>query len=57
MMAKVAIKKNELWRAIRAHCLECSGGERAEVAACEVRDCKLWAFRLGRPIGEGSAKP
>lgn len=33
-------------RAVRKHCLECSGGS-ADVALCLVRDCPLWPFRLG----------
>jgi len=34
-------------KAIRAKCLDCSGGSRSEVADCLVRDCALYAFRLG----------
>lgn len=31
--------------AIKLKCLECSGGEIAEVKRCEVFACPLWAFR------------
>jgi hypothetical protein len=34
-------------KAIRAKCLDCSGGNRAEVADCLVRTCALYAFRGG----------
>ena len=35
---------------IRAHCIECSGGSRAEVRNCTVTRCNLWRFRMGREI-------
>lgn len=34
-------------KAIRAKCLDCSGGNRAEVEDCLVRRCPLYPFRLG----------
>jgi hypothetical protein len=36
-------------RAIRAKCLDCSGGSHAEVAECLVKKCALYPFRLGGP--------
>lgn len=35
-------------RAIRAKCLDCSGGSHAEVADCSIRLCALFPFRLGK---------
>ena len=35
-------------KAIRAKCLDCSGGSRAGVDACEVTGCPLWPYRLGK---------
>lgn len=35
-------------RAIRLKCLDCSGGSAREVEECEVRECPLFAFRLGK---------
>jgi hypothetical protein len=35
-------------RAIRAKCLDCSAGQRAEVRLCPVTDCPLHRFRMGR---------
>ena len=32
---------------IRANCLECSGGSRKQVRNCEIKDCKLWPYRMG----------
>jgi hypothetical protein len=35
-------------QAIRAKCLDCCGGSRAEVKRCESEDCcALWPYRLG----------
>lgn len=37
---------------IRAKCVDCAGGSRAEVKSCELTDCALWPYRLGkRPAG------
>jgi hypothetical protein len=33
-----------LERAIRAKCLECSGGVKAQAKACRVTDCPLWGL-------------
>jgi hypothetical protein len=43
--------------AIRAHCIECSGGSRAEVRRCNLLKCPLWPMRMGRNpfYGQGSA--
>jgi hypothetical protein len=38
--------KNPL-TAIRAYCVECSGGQPSEVAACPVEKCILHPFRMG----------
>lgn len=35
-------------KAIKAHCLDCCGGSRQEVKACEIADCPLHPFRLGK---------
>lgn len=34
-------------KAIRAKCLDCSGGSRAEVNACVISGCPLFPFRMG----------
>lgn len=34
-------------QAIRAKCIDCSGGSRAEVKRCESEECPLWPYRLG----------
>lgn len=48
MPRKVAVKKSELWKAIRLHCLWCCGDSPGEVSACETRVCSLWEYRRGR---------
>lgn len=35
-------------KAIRAKCVDCSGGSTAEVRRCQVFDCPLWSFRMGQ---------
>jgi hypothetical protein len=35
-------------QAIRAKCVECSGGQKVEVRLCPISDCPLYAFRMGR---------
>jgi hypothetical protein len=34
-------------KAIRAKCIECSGGNMAEARLCALTHCALWAFRMG----------
>ena len=41
-------KKNTPGRAIRAKCLDCSGGSPDEVRDCVIKDCSLFPFRFGR---------
>jgi hypothetical protein len=40
-------------RAIRRHCLDCSGGSPAEVKDCRHKICPLWPYRLGRNPNRG----
>jgi hypothetical protein len=35
-------------KAIGRKCLDCSGGNQAEVRACKHTGCELWAYRCGR---------
>lgn len=42
IQAKTAIK------AIRAKCLDCSGGSSKEVRLCPVTDCPLYPYRFGK---------
>lgn len=44
-------------RAVRAKCLDCSGGSPAEVAGCLVKTCPLYPFRLGRNPWRPDASP
>ena len=34
--------------AIRAHCIECMGGQVHEVARCTATQCSLYPFRMGK---------
>ena len=42
-------------KAIRMKCLECCNWSRPEVARCQIRDCSLWAYRMGRRPSEEDA--
>jgi len=35
-------------KAIRSNCLECSGDNKKEVKLCQITDCPLYPFRLGK---------
>lgn len=35
-------------KAIRAYCLDCSGGSFKEVEFCPIRSCPLYAWRFGK---------
>jgi len=38
---------NSATKAIRAYCLECSGGSATEVRRCPITSCPLWPWRFG----------
>lgn len=44
--AQAQAKPTSMKRAIRAHCIECVGGELSEVRSCTGRDCPLYPWRL-----------
>jgi hypothetical protein len=35
-------------KAIRAKCLDCCGGQKAEGKLCPCEDCSLYPYRMGR---------
>ena len=35
-------------KAIRAYCIECSGGVMPEVKLCTITRCELYDFRMGK---------
>lgn len=39
------VSPDALMVAIRAKCLDCSGGMRKEVQGCKIRECPLWPYR------------
>lgn len=43
-------------KAIKTHCLECSGFSASERKQCQVRGCALWAFRNGYEVDENNQK-
>jgi hypothetical protein len=43
-------------RAIRAKCVDCSGGNLAEVRKCTAVRCPLWPMRMGKNPFYGKVK-
>lgn len=41
-------KKMTMAKAIRAKCLDCTGGQPKEVNECLIDTCSLWPYRMGR---------
>ena len=35
-------------KAIRAKCMDCSGNQIKEIRQCELKECSLWPYRMGR---------
>jgi len=35
-------------KAIRAKCLDCCSGAYSDIRTCEIYDCPLWAYRMGK---------
>lgn len=62
-MSTKTITVDALLRDIRAHCVDCMGGQRGMVAHCTSTKCRLWPWRLppdeaGRDyLIDGSAEP
>ncbi len=53
-------ENTELKKAIRAKCIDCSGGSVKEVALCPVDDCPLYRYRLAaiqHPAPQTERKP
>lgn len=44
------VMKEDLWKAIRQKCLDCSADFPTEVARCPVEDCPCFPYRLGKPL-------
>ena len=40
-------EKRSRKQAVKAKCLDCSGGVRSEVRKCPATNCPLWLFRMG----------
>lgn len=40
--------KKSLLKSIRAKCLDCCGYHHSEVRLCNIKECSLWPYRMGR---------
>ena len=43
-------------KAIRLKCIDCCGGNMAEVRKCPVESCSLWRYRMGKEIKDESTE-
>lgn len=43
-------------KAIRAKCVDCSGGDMAEARKCKIYRCPLWPLRMGTNVFHKSSK-
>jgi len=43
-------------KAIRAHCIDCSGGSAGEVRKCTANQCPLWTFRMSKNVHHKRSK-
>jgi hypothetical protein len=43
----VGHERQPLLRAVRANCIECTGGSEAEVRRCRLVACVMWPYRMG----------
>lgn len=41
-------QKKYLLKAIREKCLDCCVGQHSEVRNCQIKECSLWHFRMGK---------
>jgi hypothetical protein len=37
-----------LMKAIRYKCIDCCAGSKHEVVMCDIKECSLWEYRLGK---------
>ena len=44
-------------KAIRAHCVTCSGDSISEARKCTATSCSLWPYRMGKNPFHGKKKP
>lgn len=57
-MSTKPITEEALLRDIRAHCVDCMGGQRGMVAFCTSEKCRLWPWRNeGLPLRRAAPPP
>lgn len=47
-LAAAGMEAAPILSVIRAKCIDCSGGNTAEVRRCVTHTCALWPYRMGR---------
>jgi hypothetical protein len=53
---EIAMRLSPL-KSIRAYCLDCSGDSRNEVKLCQIPDCPLYQYRMGKTGRKVVASP
>jgi len=48
------IKPTTPIRAIRSYCLDCAGGDKAEVRSCSFESCPFYPYRMGKRPPKGT---
>jgi hypothetical protein len=51
------LKRRSPLKAIRRYCIECSGDNMAEAKRCELKDCPLHPYRMGKTGRTRAANP
>lgn len=46
-LAALGHNSNSVLAMVRAHCVDCAGGEASEARKCVTTSCPLWPFRMG----------
>jgi len=49
--------QRELRTAIRRKCMDCTNNQTKEVRICELTDCDLWPYRMGKDHKVQHLKP
>ena len=53
---RVTVSTDDLLRAIRRKCMDCSGNQRTLVEGCMIRECPLFPYRSIKSMGGESAR-
>jgi hypothetical protein len=55
-VVRFRVAKGDLWKAIRAKCMDCSTFSYTEVTLCPVEECSLFPYRFGKGMTDAALK-